>query len=94
MLSGQLRFRDYGRDARPQEARYRASRRSYSSDRPCVSQAQEAREIDPGVPTMDISRFILNSLYGAIFRSKTDRTERPMKLLQRFALEPFLMKKR
>ncbi len=59
-----------------------------------VSQAQEAREIDPGVPTMDLSRFILNSLYGAIFRSKTDRTERPMKLLQRFALEPFLMKKR
>ena len=59
-----------------------------------VSQAQEARGIDPGVPTMDLSRFILNSLYGAIFRSKTDRTERPMKLLQRFALEPFLMKKR
>jgi TetR/AcrR family transcriptional repressor of nem operon len=59
-----------------------------------VSQAQEAREIDPRVPTMDLSRFILNSLYGAIFRSKTDRTERPMKLLQRFALEPFLMKKR
>ncbi len=59
-----------------------------------VSQAQEAGEIDPGVPTMDLSRFILNSLYGAIFRSKTDRTERPMKLLERFALEPFLIKKR
>jgi len=43
---------------------------------------------------MDLSRFILNSFYGAIFRSKTDRTERPMKLLERFALEPFLLKKR
>lgn len=59
-----------------------------------VSQAQEAGEIDSGIPTMDLSRFILNSFYGAIFRSKTDRTERPMKLLERFALEPFLIKKR
>jgi len=59
-----------------------------------VSQAQEAGEIDSGIPTMDLSRFILNSFYGAIFRSKTDRTERPMKLLERFALEPFLLKKR
>jgi len=57
-----------------------------------VSQAQEAEEIDPGVPTMDLSRFILNSLYGAIFRSKTDRTERPMKLLQQFAIDPFVIK--
>jgi TetR/AcrR family transcriptional regulator, transcriptional repressor for nem operon len=59
-----------------------------------VSQAQEAGEIDPGVPSVDLSRFILNSLYGAIFRSKTDQTERPMKLLQRFALEPWVVKKR
>jgi TetR/AcrR family transcriptional regulator, transcriptional repressor for nem operon len=59
-----------------------------------VSQAQETGEIDPGVSTMDLSRFILNSLYGAIFRSKTDRTERPMKLLQQFALDPFVIKKR
>ena len=59
-----------------------------------VSQAQEAGEIDPKLPTMDLARFILNSLYGAIFRSKTDRTERPMKLLQQFALDPFLVKKR
>jgi len=59
-----------------------------------VSQAQEIGEIDPGVSTMDLSRFILNSLYGAIFRSKTDRTERPMKLLQQFALDPFVIKKR
>ncbi len=59
-----------------------------------VSQAQEIGEIDPGVSTMDLSRFILNSLYGAIFRSKTDRTERPMKLLQQFALHPFVIKKR
>jgi len=59
-----------------------------------VAQAQQAGEMDSGVPTMELSRFILNSLYGAIFRSKTDRTERPMKLLERFALEPFLLKKR
>jgi TetR/AcrR family transcriptional regulator, transcriptional repressor for nem operon len=59
-----------------------------------VSQAQEMGEMDPEVSTMDLSRFILNSLYGAIFRSKTDRTERPMKLLQKFALDPFVIKKR
>jgi TetR/AcrR family transcriptional repressor of nem operon len=59
-----------------------------------VSQAQEIGEINPGVSAMDLSRFILNSLYGAIFRSKTDRTERPMKLLQQFALDPFVIKKR
>jgi hypothetical protein len=59
-----------------------------------ISQAQEAGEMDPGLPTMDLARFIPNSLYGAISRSKTDRTERPMKLLQQFALEPFLVKKR
>jgi TetR/AcrR family transcriptional repressor of nem operon len=59
-----------------------------------VSQAQEMGEINPEVSTMDLSRFILNSLYGAIFRSKTDRTERPMKLLQKFALDPFVIKRR
>jgi hypothetical protein len=50
--------------------------------------------MDPTVQTMDLSRFILNSLYGAIFRSKTDRSEGPMRLLQQFALEPFVIKKR
>jgi len=35
-----------------------------------VSQAQEAGEIDPGVPTMDLSRFILNSLMGRFFAQK------------------------
>jgi hypothetical protein len=59
-----------------------------------VSQVQEIGEIDPGVSTIGLSRFILNSLYGAIFRSKTDRTERPMKLLQQFALDPFVIKQR
>jgi len=59
-----------------------------------ISQAQEAREIEPGLPTMDLARFILNSLYGAILRSKTDRTDLPMKLFQQFALEPFLVKDR
>jgi TetR/AcrR family transcriptional regulator, transcriptional repressor for nem operon len=59
-----------------------------------VSQAQEAGELDPTVQTLDLSRFLLNSLYGAIFRSKTDRSERPMRLLQQFALDPFVIKKR
>ena len=59
-----------------------------------ITQAQKAGEIDPRVPAMDLSRFILNSLYGAIFRSKTDPTERPMKLLQQFALDPFVIKRR
>lgn len=58
-----------------------------------VSQAQETGEMDPDVPTMDLSRFILNSLYGAIFRSKTDRSQGPMKLLEQFALNPFVFKK-
>jgi TetR/AcrR family transcriptional repressor of nem operon len=58
-----------------------------------VLQAQQAGEMDPALPTMDLSRFILNSLYGAIFRSKTDETDRPMKLLERFALDPFVIKK-
>ena len=59
-----------------------------------VSQAQEAGELDPAVRTLDLSRFLLNLLYGAIFRSKTDRSERPMRLLQQFALDPFVIKKR
>ena len=59
-----------------------------------VSQAQEAGELDPAVRTLHLSRFLLNSLYGAIFRSKTDRSERPMRLLQQFALDPFVIKKR
>lgn len=59
-----------------------------------VLQAQEMGEIDPNVPTMSLSRFILNSLYGAIFRSKTDRTRRPMNLLEQFALDIFVVKKR
>lgn len=58
-----------------------------------VGQAQEAGEMDPQLPTMDLSRFILNSLYGAIFRSKTDRSERPMRLLLRFAVDPFVIKR-
>ena len=59
-----------------------------------VLQAQEMGEIDPNVPTMNLSRFILNSLYGAIFRSKTDRTRRPMNLLEQFALDVFVVKNR
>jgi len=59
-----------------------------------VSQAQEAGEIDSEIPTMDLSQVHLEFILWRDFRSKTDRTERPMKLLERFALEPFLLKKR
>jgi hypothetical protein len=47
--------------------------------------------MDATLPTLDLSRFVLDSLYGAIFRSKTDRTERPMKLFERFAFAPFIV---
>jgi len=90
---GQLRCRNHERDTSTQKARHGASGRSHSSLAVVVSQAQEAGEINPDVTTMDLSRFILNSLYGAIFRSKTDRSERPMKLLEQFALDPFVVKK-
>ena len=55
-----------------------------------IAQAQKAGEMDATLPTLDLSRFILDSLYGAILRSKTDRTERPMKLFERFAFAPFI----
>ena len=58
-----------------------------------VSQAQKAGEIEPSLPTAELSRFLLNSLYGAILRTRTDRSEQPMKLLAQFALDPFLIKK-
>jgi TetR/AcrR family transcriptional repressor of nem operon len=57
-----------------------------------IRQAQEAGELDTTLPTLDLSRFILDALYGAIYRSKTDRTERPMKLFERFAFTPFIVK--
>ena len=59
-----------------------------------VTQAQKAGEMDATLPTLDLSRFILDSLYGAILRSKTTRTERPMKLFERFAFAPFIINAR
>jgi hypothetical protein len=59
-----------------------------------ITQAQRAGEMDATLPTLDLSRFILDSLYGAIFRSKTDRTERRMKLVERFAFVPFIINSR
>jgi len=56
-----------------------------------IAQAQQAGEMGATLPTLDLSRFILDSLYGAILRSKTARTERPMKLFERFAFAPFLI---
>lgn len=59
-----------------------------------IAQAQQAGELDATLPTLDLSRFILDALYGAIYRSKTDRTERPMKLFERFAFAPFIINAR
>jgi TetR/AcrR family transcriptional repressor of nem operon len=58
-----------------------------------VGQGQKAGEIKADIPPMDLARFLLNSLYGAIFRSKTETTERPMRLFLRFAFEPFVLKR-
>jgi TetR/AcrR family transcriptional repressor of nem operon len=59
-----------------------------------IEQGQTAGEIRADVPPMDLARFLLNSLYGAIFRSKTETSERPMRLFRRFAFEPFVLKRR
>jgi hypothetical protein len=42
-----------------------------------IEQGQKAGDIKANIPPMDLARFLLNSLYGAIFRSKTETTERP-----------------
>jgi TetR/AcrR family transcriptional repressor of nem operon len=59
-----------------------------------IEQGQKAGEIQADIPPMDLARFLLNSLYGAIFRSKTETTDRPMRLFLRFAFEPFVLKRR
>jgi TetR/AcrR family transcriptional regulator, transcriptional repressor for nem operon len=59
-----------------------------------ITQAQQAGEMDATLPSLEFSRFLLDSLYGAIFRSKADRTERPMKSFERFAFAPFIIKVR
>jgi hypothetical protein len=58
-----------------------------------IEQGQKAGEIQADIPPMDLARFLLNSLYGAIFRSKTEATDRPMRLFLRFAFEPFVLKR-
>ena len=59
-----------------------------------IEQGQKAGEIKDDIPPMDLARFLLNSLYGAIFRSKTETTDRPMRLFLRLAFEPFVLKRR
>jgi TetR/AcrR family transcriptional repressor of nem operon len=39
-----------------------------------IEQGQKAGEIKTDIPPMDLARFLLNSLYGAILRSKTETT--------------------
>jgi hypothetical protein len=43
---------------------------------------------------MDLARFLLNSLYGAILVSKAETTDRPMRLFLRLAFEPLLQSRR
>ena len=43
-----------------------------------IEQGQKAGEIRADIPPMDLARFLLNSLYGAILRSKTETTDRPV----------------
>jgi TetR/AcrR family transcriptional repressor of nem operon len=59
-----------------------------------IEQGQKAGDIKADIPSMDLARFLLNSLYGAILRSKTETTDRPMRLFLRFAFEPFVIKRR
>ena len=59
-----------------------------------VEQGQKAGEITSDVAAMDLARFLLNSLYGAILVSKAETTDRPMKLFLRLAFEPLLLQRR
>ena len=59
-----------------------------------IEQGQKAGDIRADIPPLDLGRFLLNSLYGAILRSKTETTDRPMRLFLRFAFEPFVLKRR
>jgi TetR/AcrR family transcriptional repressor of nem operon len=55
---------------------------------------QKAGEITSDVAAMDLARFLLNSLYGAILVSKAETTDRPMRLFLRLAFEPLLLQRR
>ena len=59
-----------------------------------IEQGQRAGEIRADIAPLDLARFLLNSLYGAILRSKTETTDGHMKLFLRFAFEPFVLKRK
>jgi TetR/AcrR family transcriptional repressor of nem operon len=59
-----------------------------------VEEGQKAGEITSDVAAMDLARFLLNSLYGAILVSKAETTDRPMRLFLRLAFEPLLLQRR
>ena len=59
-----------------------------------IEQGQKAGEIKADIPPMDLARFLLNSLYGAILVSKAETTDRPMRLFLRLAFEPLLLQRR
>jgi hypothetical protein len=50
--------------------------------------------LDDATRPMDLARFLLNALYGAILRSKTEPTDRSMKLFRRFAREPLVIERK
>jgi hypothetical protein len=54
----------------------------------------ESGDIQADIPPMDLARFLLNSLRGAIVRAKSETTERPMSLFLGCALSRSLLKRR
>ena len=48
-------------------------------------------DVPADIPTMDLARFLLNSLCGAILVSEAETTDRPMRLFLRLAFEPLLL---
>jgi hypothetical protein len=56
--------------------------------------APPAGDIKADIPPMDLARFLLNSLCGAILRSKAETADRPMKLFLGLAFEPFVITRR
>jgi hypothetical protein len=94
MPGRQFRIGDHRRDARFEETRGGASRRGGGPyERRCRG-GQKAGEITSDVAAMDLARFLLNSLYGAILVSKAETTDRPMRLFLRLAFEPLLLQRR
>jgi hypothetical protein len=90
----QFRVGDHRRDARFEETRAEHLDEAARRMSVVVEQGQKAGEITSDVAAMDLARFLLNSLYGAILVSKAETTDRPMRLFLRLAFEPLLLQRR